>query len=228
MNKKNSKWMVLGGAILIIVVSIISLTHSSTNNTGTTCKNIQVPYDSQEEYLKTEQYTESVPYTAQECIPKELPYSIENFHITESICNQDQDICNKYFLGFCTDKTTFCIDKTVSCSLDIKNVDSSERGIWGIQFNFYVAGTSNIIKTTNSMNYLVYPQGSNTAGGNTRITSSGVSGDANQRITCSYNVVNTPTKQVCKDVLKYKDVPKERQVTAYRPVTKYRNEQKCN
>ena len=56
-----------------------------------------------------------------------------------------------------------------------------------------------------------------------RIQSEGESGDANKDVVgCNYEISNIPTKQVCKDVLKYKDV------TRTRTVTKYKTEEVCD
>ena len=67
----------------------------------------------------------------------------------------------------------------------------------------------------------MYPLSDETFTSTTRITSSGIDGDANQDIACTYQVDTIPTKQVCRDVIKYKDVTKTR------TVTKYRTEERC-
>jgi len=218
-------WIILGVVFIIIVLSLIL-----TGGMGTftpKCRNVQVPYESQEEYIKTEYYTESVPYTDTECENKNIAYSIDNFRLVANNCNKEQDVCNKYFLGICSDKTTFCVDRTISCSLELRNLDSEERGAWTVRFNFYEVGTNNILKSSDPSN-LVYAQTTNSFTGSARIISEGVDGDANKQLSCTYYVQNIPTKQVCKDVIRYKEVQRERQVTAYRPVTKYRTEQKCD
>jgi hypothetical protein len=237
--KKSYNWVliIIGAVFVIIVLSVIftgrmTTFSSSPNmpppvNSEPKCKDVQIPYESQEEYMKTEYYTESVPYTDTECENKNIAYSIDNFRIVANNCNKEQDVCNKYFLGICSDKTTFCVDRTISCSLELRNLDSEERGVFTVRFNFYEVGTSNAVKNEDASN-LVYAQTTNTLTGVARITSEGIKGDANKQLSCSYAVPNIPTKQVCKDVIKYKDVQRERQVTAYKPVTKYRTEQKCD
>ena len=96
------------------------------------CEEIEVPYETQEEYTKTEYYTETVPYTDQECKNKDLIYSITDFKIDSSKCNQQEEVCHKSYpiLG-CTDKTVYCVDRTVLCSLTLNNLDD-ERGNWGL------------------------------------------------------------------------------------------------
>ncbi len=223
-------WIIFGVVFIIIFLSVTLTGRMGTFNSGTVtpkCRNVQVPYESQEEYMKTEYYTESVPYTDTECENKNIAYSINNFRLVANNCNKEQDVCNKYFLGICSDKTTFCVDRTISCSLELRNLDSEERGVWTVHFNFYEVGTSKSIDSDDSSN-LVYAQTTNTIMGVARIISSGVEGNANKQLSCSYTVSNIPTKQVCKDVIKYREVQRERQVTAYRPVTKYKTEQKCD
>lgn len=74
----------------------------------------------------------------------------------------------------------------------------------------------------------VYPQSTEKITGQVKITSQGENGEANKNIeSCNYRIIKTPTKQVCRDVTKYKDVQKSREVTAYRPVTKYKTENVC-
>jgi len=213
--------------IFLCLLAIFIVGCSQTGRTvSSNCRDVQVSYEEQEEYLKTEYYTETVPYTDTVCESKEIPYSINNFIMNYETCNEYQDVCNKYILGICSDKTTFCVDKSVSCSLDLKNLDNEEGGAWTIRFKFYERGTDTTIKNDDVTNYL-YPQSSKQFIGNVRITSEGVEGNANKKITCVYQQVDLPKKQVCRDVTKYKEVQRERQVTAYRPVTKYKTERVC-
>jgi len=201
--------------------------NSDTNQNTKRCKEVQVPYESQEEYMKTEYYYETVPYTDQECENKDIAYSINNFAYDYNRCNQDREVCNDYFLGICVDSTTFCIDKSVSCNLDLRNLDNEKGGNWVIRFNFYKSGTNNVNKYADVSEYL-YAQSTENIVGTVRITSDGEEGDANKQYSCNYNVNSIPTKQVCRDVIKYKDVQRSRQVTAYKPVTKYKTETKCD
>lgn len=195
--------------------------------TGPICKNVEVPYESQEEYMKTEYYTETVPYTDTVCESKDLPYSVTGFVLEYNTCNQKKKECKSTaILGIPYDCIEYCVDRSISCSLNLNNLDTEESGTWRILFSFYEVGTGNTIKTREVSKFL-YPQTSKTIVGSSRIQSEGLNGDANKELTCSYNVKSIPTKQVCRDVIRYKEVQKERQVTAYRPVTKYKTEQVC-
>ena len=225
-SRKYGYWIV-GGIALVILIGILLVVFTGRVNTftGPTCQ--QVSYEEQEEYMKTEYYTESVPYTDQECENKDIAYSINNFAYDYNRCNQDREVCNDYFLGICVDSTTFCIDKSVSCNLDLRNLDNEKGGNWVIRFNFYKSGTNNVNKYADVSEYL-YAQSTENIVGTVRITSDGEEGDANKQYSCNYNVNSIPTKQVCRDVIKYKDVQRSRQVTAYKPVTKYKTETKCD
>jgi hypothetical protein len=231
-------WIIFSVVAAIIIFSLIffksNVSISNSDNELNTlsskkanCVSVQTPYEVQEEYIKTEYYTESVPYTDTECEDKNIAYSIDNFRIVAYNCNEEQDICTKYILGICSSKTTFCVDKTVSCSLDLRNLDNEERGTFTVKFSFIDQNSKNTIKTQNSAK-LVYAQSTEDITGTGRIISEGVDGDANKQISCAYEPIDLPTKQVCKDIINYKDVQRERQVTAYRPITKYRTEQKCD
>lgn len=177
------------------------------------CRDIQVPYD----YL--EQYSETVPYTDRVCESKNLPYSTDGFvQMPKNECTATGCKDPILFGMICTNN--FCTDRTVSCSLGVKNLDSEESGVFGTTFWFSQVGTDNTIK----MEYVsesIYPQTQKTVTATTKIQSSGVDGDANKDITCSGQITTIPTKQVCRDVIKYKEVTKTR------TVTRYRTENKC-
>ena len=210
---------------LLLGLLLLSLFLTSCSS-DPVCNTVQVPYDAQEEYMKTEYYTETVPYTDTVCEYETIPYSIDNFIVSYDKCNQERDICNDYLLGFCTDTTTFCVDRTVGCSLDLKNLDSEEPGSFEVSF-VYSSVDGDSLGTKSDSNY-VYAQVTESFSSWIRITSDEVDGNANKRWSCHYSVSHVPQKKVCNDVVKYKDVEKERQVTAYRPVTKYRSEEVCN
>ena len=230
--KKSLKFLWIIPAVILGFILLVVLIDSTNNTpsgqtTKSTCKDVQVPYEEQEEYAKTEYYTETVPYTDRECENKEIPYSIDNFVLNYNNCNEKKKDCKTGFMGIPYDCIEYCIDRSMSCSLDLRNLDNEASGTWTIRFNFYERSTNNLIKANDVSDYL-YPQTTKKFTGITNIKSSGVNGDANKQLTCFYDKVNIPTKQVCRDVTKYKEVQRERQVTAYRPVTKYKTEQKCD
>lgn len=226
---------VIGLLVLGLVVIFVSpmLTGSTENSVATqsnynqqpqnqqlqnqqppkTCRDIQVPYD----YL--EQYSETVPYTDRVCESKNLPYSTDGFvQMPKNECTATGCKDPILFGMICTNN--FCTDRTVSCSSGVKNLDSEESGVFGITFRFSQVGTDNTIKTE-YVSESIYPQTRKEVTATTKIQSSGVDGDANKDITCSGQIITVPTKQVCRDVTKY------REVTKTRTVTRYRTENKC-
>ncbi len=177
------------------------------------CRDVQVPYD----YL--EQYSETVPYTDRVCESKNLPYSTDGFvQMPKDECTATGCKDPILFGMICTNN--FCTDRTVSCSSGVKNLDSEESGVFGITFRFSQVGTGSTIKTE-YVSESIYPQTRKEVTATTKIQSSGVDGDANKDITCSGQITTVPTKQVCRDVTKYKEVTKTR------TVTRYRTENKC-
>ena len=68
MKKAQVKGVLIFSIVLVIICSviiIINLNPSTTGNVVKTfqnCRDVQVPYEEQEEYLKTEYYTETIPY----------------------------------------------------------------------------------------------------------------------------------------------------------------------
>lgn len=145
----------------------------------------------------------SVPYTDTICEEKEIPFNIQNFVMDSQVCNDENKICEKSFLGFPYNCETYCADKTISCSLDLRNLDNEERGTWGIEFTYTIAGTSKVVGEKRITKFL-YPKTTEKVGTMINIQSQGVGGEANENIRCSYNVYSTPTKSVCRDVTKYK------------------------
>ena len=215
--------IIFGVVLAIVIIVIFAFSNSQISNTSNnnqnqetkkSCKDVQVPYD----YL--EEYQETVPYTDRECETKELAYSITNFVMGYNTCNKQEYICKDTFLGICTEKTYYCVDRSVSCSINLKNLDTEERGTWQITFNYLDQNTRNTIKSEIRSEFL-YPQTEETLTSAVRVTSTGVEGDANKDTTCTYQATNVPTKQVCRDVTKYKEVTKTR------TVTRYRTEEKC-
>ena len=139
--------------ILIILVSVGGCTQSPSGQVLASisetpqCEDVKVPYEEQEEYLKTEYYTETVPYTDQECETQKLIYSIEDFKIKYPICNKQEEVCHQsYPLLGCTDKTVYCVDRTVTCTLELNNHDD-ENGQWKIQFNYMKYNTQAVEAT---------------------------------------------------------------------------------
>lgn len=218
----------IGGLIIFIFSENSFDTSNSTgqviSNLEPRCREVSIPYEEQEEYLKTEYYMETVPYTDRECENKDLIYSATNDKLNYATCNNWDEVCyQKNFLGFCTNRTRFCSNKDLSYSVDINNLDE-EQGTWIVNIYFYNKG--NLYKTIPITQFL-YPKTTVTFNGFITITGDSPSGDANQDYTAGYSIQSIPKKQVCRDVTKYKEVKRERQVTAYRPITKYKIEREC-
>ena len=201
-NKKIMIWSLAGGIVVLFFLFIIFTGRTSVYSTGAAtsssktipnCKNVQIPYESQEEYLKTEYYTETVPYTDTECESKLLVYKVQK----GSCVNREDNF--------------FADDEPAKYSCTITNLDN-EGGQFSMRIGFNVNGQQ--LEETQSR--YIYPQSSETF----RI-------ERDASIQNCYCAENVPTKQVCRDVIKYQEIQRERQVTAYKPVTKYRTEQKC-
>lgn len=206
-----------------------SESHKSSGNLNSqvdrNCRDEQVAYNDSEQYAKTEYYTESVPYTDNECINTNLIYSITNAHWSPYACNHVSTQCNDPHWWGCGNSTSFCTDQTLTFSVDVNNLDDNP-GTWTINIKFFRPDGSlyKAIPLTQSL----YPRSTQTYTATTEITSDSPSGDANKAYTANYQETLIPTKQICHDVTKYKNVQRERQVTDYRPVTKYKTERVCN
>lgn len=190
--------IIIGVFILFIVLSDNQNTNnpnSLTSNQNKNCHQVETPYEDQESYLKTEYYTESVPYTDQECESKDLVYK------------KDTGICSNWEDNWLSDNTP------AKYSCVITNLDT-EGGTFSLEIGFNVG--SEQLKETQSK--YIYPQSSET-----------FDVERDSAIdSCFCRESSIPTKQVCRDVIKYRDVQKERQVYDNKPVTKYKTETVCD
>lgn len=172
-----------------VVFSFLSNSYNSSDGSLSSseskivCRDAQVPYDYQEEY------TETVPYTDQECESRELVYKKD----TGSCIQRDDNF--------------FADDVPAKYSCTITNLDT-EAGTFSMKIGFNVNGEQ-LFETQQKY---IYPQSSE---------SFSVSRDASIS-SCFCSETSIPTKQVCRDVIKYKDVAK------YRTITKYKTEQQCS
>lgn len=177
-----------------------------------TCKDVQIPYDAQEEY------TEQEPYSEEICEYVNLQYSKINEGWDYSTCANYDSICyEENWLGICTNEETFCSEKLLSYSADINNQDD-EGGNWELEIKFYI--DDELYRTKEISNYL-YPETTETFTGRYLVQSNNPEGDANQNFGAVAIVKTIPEKQKCEMVTQYKTV------TKYRTITKYRTETVC-
>jgi len=118
------------------------------------------------------------------CSMKQISYSLENFNKT-SICNINQ--------------SGICWDKTVICSVEINNLDNEISGTFKIELMFLEKGGN---KETDgfditSSDFLLSPKQSEIFLHSTNIQSTGEDGLANKEISCFYNTLEIPKKEIC-------------------------------
>jgi len=94
----------------------------SIGKSSKNCREVQVPYE------EVEEYQETVPYTEEECESKDLAYNIENFVLNYNTCNEKKKECESGFMGIPYDCIEYCVDRTISCSLDLRHLDNEEQG----------------------------------------------------------------------------------------------------
>jgi len=214
--------LIIAVVILAIILGIFYFANSSSITGNTVklgnpiknCRNVQMPYQ------ETETYTETVQYTDKECEQKNLAYNIQNTKFDYETCNQEEEVCINYILGICSSKKTFCVSKTIVCSLDLSNLDNEEGGYWTVEHTFIFSDGS---KKQTSKNVYLYPSTSENIQNKLILRSEGEEGEANKDATsCNYALTSIPSKNVCRDVLKYKEEPRTK------TITKYRTEEICN
>ncbi|GEM_PF-2911643 len=118
------------------------------------------------------------------CTMKQISYSIINLNKT-SVCNQNQG--------------SICVNKTVSCSIEINNRDDETSGFFEVKMSFLEKGKDREKdgfghKTSK---FLLGPGEKYLFEGSTSIQSTGEDGLANKEINCFYNTIEVPKKEVC-------------------------------
>ncbi|MFH1308176.1 MAG: hypothetical protein ABIH72_04965 [archaeon] len=110
----------------------------------------------------------------------EIPYIIKSF-----IKNQ---VCNLY-------DGSICIDKTITCSAEVKNFDDEISGIIKIELTYSIIEGqelySEILSTT------LDPGQQKTVQGEYNVQSTGIDGNANKELDCIYHTLEIPTKKIC-------------------------------
>ncbi len=111
------------------------------------------------------------------CIFRTVSYSLENF--------EKSSICNAY-------QGNVCIDKTVECSVSVRNLDYEIDGDFEIIFTFSSVGTPDIY-TTDSETKTVQPRALEEFLSSIQIQGS----EASQEFTCNFEAGATPGKEIC-------------------------------
>lgn len=184
-----------------------------------TCK--QVSYETQEEYLKTEYYTETVPYTDTECKEVSINHNDDwlptGTECLQQKCAEYKDVCvEKNFWGNCVEWKQECIREECAktqytCNYQIRNIDDTS-GYW--EAKGYILDENNNEVFVKTVGVTVRPM-------DTGVISYPYVDSLQTFSRCQIKwSKSTPTKQVCKDVIKTEEVEKTRQVTAYRPHTR--------
>jgi len=116
------------------------------------------------------------------CQQQQISYSISNINKVQ--------ICN--FLD--ADNIT-CIDKSVECSVEVKNLDYQISGIFEIQLLYVLdgQGTDNFFDSTSSESE-ISPRQTKTFNGLIQISDPA---KANEEINCFFQTLSVPTKEIC-------------------------------
>jgi len=112
------------------------------------------------------------------CEERQISYSLTKFQKT-SKCNE--------FSG------QNCIDKTATCSIDVKNLDYNIGGTFTISFTFFDLKDESYIIQTTQVFYPIEPRNIKTFLSEINVQLP----DSNKEISCSYITLEIPTKTVC-------------------------------
>lgn len=129
------------------------------------------------------QEDDNTPEYNLDCRMRQISYSLINFNETTN--------CNQY-------QGEVCVDKTITCSIEIHNRDNEVGGVFELEFLFVEEGGNigePIERKTSEfflepLDYGVFEDSAN-------IQSSGENGLANKEINCFYNTLKVPEKEVC-------------------------------
>lgn len=117
------------------------------------------------------------------CFTQSVAYSLININKI-SICNLEQD--------------GFCVDKTVSCSVEVHNDDSSVTGTFSVELYFVEKGKlKNESVDYELREFTISPNQFQLFEDSTNVQSTGENGTANQEINCIFQTTEVPTKEVC-------------------------------
>lgn len=197
---------IIVGVALIILGVILSNSNLTGNVVNEGYQNSQAENNYQDNQISDSMFgrncrQEQVPYEEQENYYETVPY-------TDQECENKQLVYKKD-TGSCTDwvDNWFSENTPAKYSCTITNLDS-EGGVFSLDLGFNIG--SEQLKETQSK--YVYPQSSETFYVE---RDSAIDG-------CFCNEASIPTKQVCRDVIKYKDIARTR------TVTKYKTEEVCD
>ncbi|MFH1425563.1 MAG: hypothetical protein ABIG28_02420 [archaeon] len=114
----------------------------------------------------------------EECRKEQISYSL--------LSTTSNQVCDTF-----EDKT--CIEKTITCSTNVLNLDQEIEGTFVMDFKYFELGNKGNIIQTLSNSETIPPR--ERVSISTEITITGA--NANKEITCSSLSNSTPTKQVC-------------------------------
>ena len=223
--------------IVIAVIVVIALTNSNGSMTGKVvsdsssgqqdtqtsqnCRDVQVPYEKQVTDSKTVQYTE------QECETKQLSYrsSDEGDQMKrEVVCIEDHKECKESHENFwgnivCDREETICDEYRETASFEITNLDN-ERGSWSFEWRASCRANQPLCNINNfeklaEYGLLIDPT-------ETKSSSYSITYDTKGQKFLYVYFTYIPTKQICRDITKYKEVPETK------TIIEYKTEQKCD
>ncbi len=115
------------------------------------------------------------------CVISRVSYSLENLKKTES--------CNSY-------DGEICIDKTITCSVEIYNLDLVSEGFFDLEL-FFVESWKSINEAIErrQKSLIILPSTFELFNETLNIQSSGADGIANKIINCFYDTLNNPIKE---------------------------------
>ncbi|MFH1451572.1 MAG: hypothetical protein ABIF88_00155 [archaeon] len=118
--------------------------------------------------------------SSENCFLQKITYSIGNRNITET--------CNEYF-------QEECIDKTVKCTVEIRNLDYEIGGIFKVILSFFEKDkTKEDTSYNESFEEEISPRQTITIQSSKQITEPEI---VKKEITCFYETTETPEKEIC-------------------------------
>ena len=225
--KKTSKapYVIVASLLVIVaIVVVVALMNSNGSMTGNVinsnneqnCKDVQVPYND------TEYYSDKEPYTDQECNPLDWVYKIDLTTNTAKCIQQEctayAQVCSeKNFWGNCVEwkngdcENYKCVKYQKDCGITVTNQEKEQLYL-NMNLQKYDFDTKERTTVTNRDIYVSPLDKNEVRWEYTYLPTDSVG--------CVYEPKNYPTRQECRDVIKYKDVQKTKIVTRYRTETK--------
>jgi len=203
--------------LTLISIKTLNLTGNAFyNKSNQECKEINTPYETIEEYNQT------IPYTDQECENKKLSYKSSDDQLNRKVeCIEIHEQCKSFRISqngeeTCNEYEIICDKYRETASFQITNLDNQE-GQWTFEWKKSCINNqetcqildNELIKTEN---FIIDPT-------ETKKSTASITYNHENKEHLFVSLIQYPSKEICRDVIKHKDIIKTRKIIQYKKET---------